>query len=191
VLIDNVNRPVPPNQALAPDVAQCEQIVMRGVITGGTGSGLDIAGHEPFGKTGTTDGQGDAWFVGATPQLATAVWFGNRTTNALPAGFGGAKAGPIWRAFMTDALEGQPNIPLPDRAANAVCNRPGKNINEDGGHGAPVGTFTPSGGASAAAPAPTPTQPPRVVAPVTAPTAPPGPTTPPATSPGDGPGRKP
>jgi penicillin-binding protein 1A len=182
VLIDNATRPLPANQALAPDVAECEQIMMRGVITGGTGSGLDVPGHEPFGKTGTTDGQGDAWFVGATSQLATAVWFGNRTTNALAAGFGGAKAGPIWRAFMTDALDGLPGIPLPDRASNAVCNRPGKQINQDGGHGASVGTYVPSTGTPST---PAPTQPPRVVAPITAPTAPPNPTTP-TTPPGNG-----
>ncbi len=182
VLIDNATRPLPSNKALDPDVAECEQIMLRGVITGGTGTGYtDVPGHEPFGKTGTTDGRGDAWFVGATPQLATAVWFGNRTTNALAAGFGGPTSGPIWRQFMIDALDGQPNIPLPDRAANAVCNRPGKQVNQDGGHAAPVATYTP--------PTPTPTTPPRVVTAPTAPAAAPitAPTTaPPNPQPGNG-----
>src|SRR5262249_23706961 len=102
-------------------------------------------------KTGTTDGKGDAWFIGATPQLAASVWFGNRTTNSLPAGFGGDVAAPIWRAFMQDALDGLPDIPLPDRGSNAVCNRPGRTINPDGGHGGPVAAPAPR---PAPAPAP-------------------------------------
>ena len=184
VLIDNATRPLPSNQALDPDVAECEQIMLRGVITGGTGTGhTEVPGHEPFGKTGTTDGRGDAWFVGATPQLAAAVWFGNRTTNSLAAGFGGPTSGPIWRQFMIDALDGQPDVPLPDRAANAVCNRPGKQVNEDGGHAAPVATYTPSTPTPATTPpgvvtAPTPTVPTPTV-----PTAPPNTTAPPAAQP--------
>jgi membrane peptidoglycan carboxypeptidase len=130
------------DRVLDQDVAECEQIVLRGVITGGTGTGYtEVSGHEPFGKTGTTDNLGDAWFIGATPQLATAVWFGNRTTNSLRAGFGGPTSGPIWREFMQNALADQPDLPLPDRASNAVCNRPGKSVNQDGGR---------SGGAAAA-----------------------------------------
>ncbi len=78
------------DRVLDQDVAECEQLILRGVITGGTGTGYtEVPGHEPFGKTGTTDNKSDAWFIGATPQLATAVWFGNRTTNLLSAGFGG------------------------------------------------------------------------------------------------------
>src|SRR5262249_6908141 len=119
---------------MPPDVAECEQLMLRNVITGGTGTGYtEVPGHEPFGKTGTTDNRSDAWFIGATPQLATAVWFGNRTTNTLSAGFGGPTAGPIWRQFMRNALAGQPDIPLPDQATNAVCNRPGGVVNQDGG----------------------------------------------------------
>jgi len=61
------------------------------------------------GKTGTTDKNVDAWFVGYTPQLTTAVWMGN------PAGeismnpyfgqevFGGTIPARIWRAFMEPA----------------------------------------------------------------------------------------
>ena len=54
----------------------------RGVVTGGTGTNAAVDGQTIFGKTGTTDNRADAWFIGANPaaqQLATAVWFGNRT----------------------------------------------------------------------------------------------------------------
>src|SRR5262249_39334066 len=122
------------------DVAECEQLMLRGVITGGTGTGYtEVPGHEPFGKNGTTDNRSDAWFIGATPQLATAGWVGDRTTKPLSAGFGGPTAGPIWRQFMRDALTGQPDVPLPDQATNAVCNRPGGVVNEDGGRTNAVG----------------------------------------------------
>jgi penicillin-binding protein 1A len=125
------------DKVLDPDVAECEQLVLRGVITNGTGSGYtDVPGHQPFGKTGTTDNLSDAWFVGGTPQIATAVWFGNSKTNQLRAGFGGPTAGPIWRQFMRGALEGLPNLPLPNRGSNAVCNRSFKVVNEAGGRAA-------------------------------------------------------
>jgi hypothetical protein len=85
---------------------------------------------------------------------------------------------------MQDALDGLPSIPLPDRATNLVCNRAGKTVNEDGGHGpaaAPAPVVAPS--------APTQQTQPRAATaptPVTAPTLPPStaPTTqpPPATS---------
>ena len=74
VLFDENN---PGTPAISSDVANCEQNVLRGVVTGGTGTAADVPGHEIFGKTGTTDALADAWFIGATPQLATAVWFGN------------------------------------------------------------------------------------------------------------------
>ena len=166
------------DRVLEADVAQCEQLVLRGVITGGTGGKAALQGHEPYGKTGTTDGRGDGWFIGATPQLATAVWFGNRTTNQLPAGFGGDVAAPIWRTFMQNALDGLDDIPLPDRGSNAVCNRPGKQINPDGGHGAATFAPVPNQAAPVTPRAPTVTP----VAPTPTPAAP-APTTPPATSP--------
>ena len=95
IRFDETNRAGGGDRVLDQDVAECEQIVLRGVITGGTGTGYtEVSGHEPFGKTGTTDNLGDAWFIGATPQLATAVWFGNRTTNRSRAGFGGPTSRP-------------------------------------------------------------------------------------------------
>jgi penicillin-binding protein 1A len=129
----------PGNPVMSPEAAQCEQVMLRQVITNGTGTSYtEVDGHEPFGKTGTTDGRSDAWFVGGTPQMVAAVWFGNKTTNTLPAGFGGPTAGPIWRSFMTDALEGKDNVPLPDVAANPVCNLPGRHVDENGGRAEPV-----------------------------------------------------
>src|SRR4051794_3786578 len=129
------------DQALTPDVAACEQNVLRGVVTDGTGTKANVDGHTIFGKTGTTDQRADAWFIGATPQLATAVWFGNWQSNLGGAGFGGDSAAPVFAAFMRQALTGLPDIPLPD--PGPVCARAGAVVNPTGGRGAPVPSFNP------------------------------------------------
>jgi penicillin-binding protein 1A len=145
VLVDVSN---PGERVLDEDVAACEQNVLRHVIVGPeahTGGNADVPGHNVFGKTGTTDARNDAWFIGATPQLATAVWFGNwRTTQSgVSAGFGGDSAAPVFRAFMVPALADQPNLPLPD--PGPVCSRARQNVIDTGGRSAiaPVVPFTP------------------------------------------------
>ncbi len=50
-------------------------------VRGGTGTGASLPTQVAAGKTGTTEDFGDAWFVGFTPHLATAVWMGNPDTN--------------------------------------------------------------------------------------------------------------
>ncbi len=80
--------------------------VLEGVITQGTGAGYTYTGcTDAAGKTGTTEGESDAWFVGYTPKLSTAVWVGHPESRAST-GFGGPTAGPIWSSFMSNALNG-------------------------------------------------------------------------------------
>jgi len=76
--------------------------ILKDVITQGTGSPYTDFGCPAAGKTGTTEGESDAWFVGYTPQLSTAVWVGHPLSRAQT-GFGGPTAGPIWRAYMEAA----------------------------------------------------------------------------------------
>jgi len=77
---------------------------MKAVISSGTAVGSDI-GCPNAGKTGTTSNNTDAWFVGITPRLSTAVWVGypNETTTLGSSVFGGTIAAPIWHDFMTYA----------------------------------------------------------------------------------------
>ncbi len=77
--------------------------MMRGVITHGTGAAANI-GRPAAGKTGTTSDYKDAWFVGFTPDLATAVWMGFDTGDFLNGITGGDIPAPIWHDFMTAAL---------------------------------------------------------------------------------------
>ena len=85
--------------------------MMRSVISEGTGAtarGLGFA-LDAAGKTGTTNDMRDAWFVGFTPELLTAVWVG--FDDNQPLGLSGAIAAlPIWTRFMMGALAGRPSL---------------------------------------------------------------------------------
>jgi penicillin-binding protein 1A len=88
--------------------------ILEGVITSGTGAGYTYMGcPAEAGKTGTSEGLSDAWFVGYTPLYSTAVWVGHPQTRE-ETGFGGPTAGPIWRSFMESAAAGNcPEFPEP------------------------------------------------------------------------------
>ena len=75
-------------------------------------------------KTGTTDGNKSAWFVGYTPQLSTAVLMAKENASGLPVSLsgtgglrtvtGGSFPAAIWTKYMKAALKGQPVVPLPE-----------------------------------------------------------------------------
>lgn len=73
--------------------------LMVGVIERGTAPQARI-GRPAAGKTGTTSDNKDAWFVGFTPDITTAVWVGNDTPRTLYGGTGGGLAAPLWAQFM-------------------------------------------------------------------------------------------
>jgi penicillin-binding protein 1A len=80
--------------------------VLKGVISNGTGTAAGY-GCPAAGKTGTTNDLSNAWFVGFTPKLSTAVWVGYPGGNiAMSNGFGGALAAPIWHDYMASASGG-------------------------------------------------------------------------------------
>jgi len=96
----------------------------------GTAAGHGLPGRPAAGKTGTNGGASgnkDAWFVGFTPQLSTAVWYGNTdqqhqvTSGGLPL-YGGGLPASTWQQMMTAALEGKPvvNFPPPAHVGHAV-----------------------------------------------------------------------
>jgi len=98
--------------------------MLRGPVRSGTAA--NVLGGFPrpaAGKTGTTDSNVDAWFVGYTPQLTAAVWIGqpgcgdndNPACSMTPyigsQAFGGRYPAQIWGAFMAAAVE---NLPVLD-----------------------------------------------------------------------------
>ncbi len=88
--------------------------ILETVITEGTGAGYTYMGcGSEAGKTGTSEEESDAWFVGYTPMFSTAVWVGHPTTREYT-GFGGPTAGPIWQNYMSAAQEGNcPEFAVP------------------------------------------------------------------------------
>ena len=88
--------------------------LLEGVITQGTGAGYTSMGcSAAAGKTGTSEGLSDAWFVGYTPLFSTAVWTGHPQSRE-ETGFGGPTSGPIWRYFMEQAVNGDcPEFEVP------------------------------------------------------------------------------
>jgi membrane peptidoglycan carboxypeptidase len=126
----DVSLPTSPcSQVLEQQAADTVTSILRGVIDGPapgrTGKAASI-GRPAAGKTGTTNDSKAAWFIGYTPQLATAVWVGKPTPTPMRgvtinhhhyrAVYGGSLPAPIWKQVMQGALEG---VPVQDFAAPA------------------------------------------------------------------------
>ena len=87
--------------------------MLEGVIERGTGRGIREIGKPLAGKTGTTNGSLDTWFLGFSPDLAVGVFAGFDTPRSLGKREQGASvAAPIFKAFMADALSDKPAIPF-------------------------------------------------------------------------------
>ncbi len=121
------NRRRSPERVLDPGVASQVTDILKGVISGGTGTNADI-GRPAAGKTGTAQEWRDAWFVGYTPQLSTAVWIGNRDRptslfgiKGVPRVTGGSIPAETWKAFMTEALREVPPTDFTGAPAPAVA----------------------------------------------------------------------
>lgn len=102
-----------PRRISLPETTYLVTNMMRSVIDEGSGAGARAAGFtlEAAGKTGTTNDLRDAWFIGFTPELLTAVWVGYDDNQ--PLGLTGSQAAlPIWTGFMQRALAGRPSLPF-------------------------------------------------------------------------------
>uniref|UniRef100_UPI003D71DFAA transglycosylase domain-containing protein n=1 Tax=Streptomyces antibioticus TaxID=1890 RepID=UPI003D71DFAA len=116
-------------QAFTSKVADNVTDVLKTVVERGTGTNAQLPGREVAGKTGTTDGNKSAWFVGYTPQLSTAVTMfrldddeSNKNRAFLEMfGTGGQEKihgasfpAQIWHDYMAEALKGQPAKSFPE-----------------------------------------------------------------------------
>lgn len=84
--------------------------MMQGVIQRGTAAGkIDLGGRDVAGKTGTTNDEKDAWFVGFTPDLVAGLYMGFDTPGPLGrGGTGGGLSAPIFNEFMQVAVKDTP-----------------------------------------------------------------------------------
>ena len=95
--------------------------MLESVINGGTGGNAAI-GRPAAGKTGTTDDEKDAWFVGYTPDVVAAVWIGDDYGSETLGITGGSTPAVMWRQFMSAALANTPasDFSVPASAQSAV-----------------------------------------------------------------------
>ncbi len=93
---------------LPPDIAFKVTEMLVEVVRDGTGKPADGLARGVAGKTGTTDGYRDAWFVGFTPDLVTVVWVGYDDNRSLGWGHtGGRISAPIWKSYMRNLIAGE------------------------------------------------------------------------------------
>ena len=101
--------PASGTDAVRPEVAYLMTSLMRGVIARGTAKEAAFLGEEIAGKTGTTDDNTDAWFIGYSPSLVLGVWVGK--DDKAPLGYnetGAVAALPIWIEIMKEYLKDRP-----------------------------------------------------------------------------------
>jgi penicillin-binding protein 1A len=107
--------PVVGERAISADTAYITVNLLANAMRFGTGKQA-VIDRPAAGKTGTTNDQHDAWFMGFTPELLTGVWVGYDHEKSLgKKETGGRAAAPIWREFTSRALEGVPisDFPVP------------------------------------------------------------------------------
>jgi penicillin-binding protein 1A len=100
-------------QIINPGTAYQMVSMLEGVVQRGTGARIRAVGKPLAGKTGTTNGPRDNWFVGFAPDLAVGVYVGfddNRVLGSRETG--ASSAAPIFQEFMAKALKDQPAIPF-------------------------------------------------------------------------------
>ncbi|RDG36969.1 transglycosylase domain-containing protein [Streptomyces corynorhini] len=114
--------------AFSAQIADNVTDVLKTVVEKGTGTSAKLEGRQVAGKTGTTDGNKSAWFVGYTPQLSTAIdmyrldddesnkdrkfeeMFGTGGQDKI---HGASFPAEIWQDYMKEALKGEKALPFP------------------------------------------------------------------------------
>ena len=102
-----------PDQLISPQIAYIMTSLLKAVVEepGGTGRRALGLGRTSAGKTGTTNGYFDAWYIGYTPQIITGVWLGFDNEKTIGFGETGAiSALPIWLEYMKKVHQDLPNI---------------------------------------------------------------------------------
>ncbi|MGW4309412.1 transglycosylase domain-containing protein [Streptomyces californicus] len=118
-----------PKRAFSAAIADNVTDVLKNVVENGTGKPARLEGREAAGKTGTTDGNRSAWFVGYTPQISTAISMfrldddESNTKRKFEEmfGTGGEKKihgnsfpASIWHDYMTQAMKGKKAVSFPE-----------------------------------------------------------------------------
>ncbi len=127
-----------PTRTIDQDVVANVDIALQGVVTQGSGFRAQGLGRPAAGKTGTTNNNVSAWFVGYTPQLATAVNMfkptpdgksnqsmrGVGSSDPNHAVTGGGFPAAVWTAYTKSALKDQKVLPFPTPSVPATSASP-------------------------------------------------------------------
>ncbi len=114
-------------EVISPEVAQTAKDILGTVVTSGTGKNAAIGDDSQWGKTGTTDNNGDAWFCGAITEVTACVWVGYPDgITSMETEYGGAPVDGgtypaiIW-ARVIEAWKGIEEIRAAEREAKAAA----------------------------------------------------------------------
>lgn len=114
------DRDTPPKQVLDTRVVQDMNFMLNKVVEEGTGKRAALEGIPVAGKTGTTNGYKDAWFVGYTGNLVASVWYGNDDSSPMNDMTGGTLPAMTWHEVMNLAHQNLEIRPIPGTSpANA------------------------------------------------------------------------
>lgn len=132
VLEDN-SSDVQKTQVMSEKTAYEMTSMLEGVIARGTGTAASI-GRPAAGKTGTTDDNHDAWFIGYTPDIVTAVWVGDDTgSQSLGEIYGSTVPAQIWHDYMASAVSGTSadDFDVPAGMGKAYYEEPKEEVKSD------------------------------------------------------------
>jgi 1A family penicillin-binding protein len=108
-----VHSNTPGDQVISRQAAGQLMYMMNQVVENGSGRKAQISGVEIAGKTGTTQGAKDAWFIGFNSDYVVGVWMGYDDNTKLTGVTGSGLPTEIWRETMTRVLDGHTPAPLP------------------------------------------------------------------------------
>jgi penicillin-binding protein 1A len=121
-LIYRHDRDVPaPQQIFDPATVIEMDGMLRQVVEAGTGRRAHLDNTEVAGKTGTTNGYKDAWFIGFTGNYVCAVWYGNDDDTSMNNMTGGTLPAATWHEIMAFAHQGIELKPLPGQTPPAAA----------------------------------------------------------------------
>ncbi len=102
------------HEVISVDIARKMMVLLQAVVQHGTAAVASSLKHPLGGKTGTTNGFTDAWFIGFSPSITCGTWMGFDNRESLGDKETGAKAAlPIWMDFMKVAIADRPNETFP------------------------------------------------------------------------------
>jgi penicillin-binding protein 1A len=141
------DRDTPPKQVLDTRVVQDMNFMLNKVVEEGTGKRALLEGIPVAGKTGTTNGYKDAWFVGYTGNLVASVWYGNDDSTSMNDMTGGTLPAMTWQEVMKVAHQNLEIRPIPGASpanANRVAsaNRPAADQAQAGSQAFLAGTLS-------------------------------------------------